>query len=444
MIKNLELFARELEKINGWWLTGKIRLEQRLLERQAQKDILRELKGKRIIQIIGARRVGKTVIIRQTIKKLLEDTDPRNILYYSLDDPGLLPFSDNLLKDTLDYFLDNIAGNGRKYVFFDEVHVFHKWWQWLKSFFDRYDDVKFIVSGSSSLAIQIEANRFLRGRTFDVEIFPFSFQEFLSFSGISVEKRGLDDWFKMGRLEKSKLEKSTEKVFKEFLLVGGFPEWFEVKDVRDWFERLIDDIPKKAVYEDIQNKFGIKNPKFLESLFSFMVSNQSKILSYEKINETVRLNRATLLNYIEYLKSSYLIIEIPKFSKSIKEQIKSMKKFLVIDQGLRNAILKDYELRVENMGFVIENVVGVYLSGHDLSYLRTNGEIDFIVREKSPIPIEVKYSESPALSRTFLNFLSRNGIEFGVVVTKNTFEKRGVDDKIIYFIPAWALLLTNF
>lgn len=446
MIKNIEAFAKELEKINEWWLTGNVTLKPKLLNREILTKTLNELKGKRIIQIIGARRVGKTVIIKQTIKKLLEQkTETRNILYYSLDDPALYPFSDNILKDILDYFLENIAKEGKKYVFFDEVHTFPKWHQWLKSFFDRHDDTKFIISGSSSLTLQIEANRFLRGRTVDIEVFPFSFQEFLEFSEVKISLKRLNEWLNTDRIEISRLEKRIENLFKEFILVGGFPEWFEIKNVPEWFDKLINDIPKKAVYEDIQNKFGIKTPKILENLFTFFVSNQSRILSYEKINEVAGLNRATLLNYIEYLKTAYLIIELPKFSKNIKEQIKSMKKFLIIDQGLRNAILKDYELKADNIGFIIENVIGVHLTRHKLFYLRTNGEVDFILKKNDLlIPIEVKYSANPEINKTFIRFLSKNKLKHGIIVTKNIFKKETIGNKELYFLPAWMILLTNF
>lgn len=446
MIKNVEFFAKELEKVNDWWLTGRITLKPRLLERKVINRVLKELNGKRIVQIIGARRVGKTVIVRQTIKKLLEEgAEARNILYYSMDDPSLYSFSDELLKDLLDYFLENIAKGGRKYVFLDEVHTFPKWHQWLKSFFDRYDDVKFIISGSSSLALQTEANRFLRGRAIEIEVFPFSFQEFLEFSGVKVSQKKLDEWLGMDNVEMSRLGKEIGGLFKEFILIGGFPEWFEIKNIPDWFGKIINDVPKKAVYEDIQNIFGIKNPKLLENLFTFIVANQSRILSYEKINEVVGLNRATLLNYIEYLKSAYLIIEVPKFSKSVKEQMKSMKKFLAADQGLRNAVLKDMELKTDNTGFIIENVIGVHLSRHKLFYSRTNGEVDFILKKNGLlVPVEVKYSVNPEVSRAFAGFLSKNKLGYGVIVTKDTFKKDMASGKKLYFLPAWAILLTDF
>lgn len=443
MIRDMELFAKELEKINDWWLTDKIPLPP-LLERNTLHKIIDELNDRRIIQIVGPRRAGKTTLLYQSINHLIKNNiDSKNIFYCSLDDPALCTLSDSLLKDSLDFFLENIAKDGKKFVFFDELHSSKGWYKWLKSFFDRYDDVKFIISGSSSLTLQKEANQYLRGRTFDMEIYPFSFQEFIEYKGLKISKMDFTDLKQVERIDISKLEKKVYPYFLEYLLVGGFPEWFYVNDVKKWFEKIINDIPKKAIYEDVANIFGIRSPKTLENIFAFICENQSKILTYKKINEVANLHRSILLNYIEYLKSSYMIIEIPKFAKTVKEQIKSRKKFLVVDQGIRNALLKDYEIKIENVGFIVENVVGirVFLQGQ-LFYIRTNGEVDFVLRkDKTIIPIEVKYSEKPTITKAIIEFMIEHRLDHGIIVTKNVFKQERRDNKTFYFIPAWLFVL---
>lgn len=445
MIKNPELFAKELEKLNEWWLTDRLELPN-LLRREALNKIIEALEGKRIVQIIGARRVGKTTLLKQSMGYLLtkKSVEARNILYCPLDDPALLVLSDSLLKDVLDFFLENVSKEGRKYVFLDEVHSFNGWYEWLKSFFDRYAEkgVKFIISGSSTLTLQKESSMYLRGRILDIPVYPFSFSEFLSFSGVAVEEINFKDVENMEAVEAAKIGKLVRQLFSQYLLVGGFPEWFEVQDVKKWFEALINDVPKKAVYEDVANLFNIKSPRTLEKMFAFIVENQSKILSYEKINEVAGLHRSVLVNYIEYLKNSYLIIEIPKFAKTVKEQLKSMKKYLCIDQGLRNSLLKDYELKIDNVGFVVENVVGVHLALQGKTfYFRRNGdgEVDFVFSGK--LPVEVKYSENPEVTKELVSFMRKNGLGKGVLVTKDIFRTVKLDNLKLYFIPAWLFLL---
>jgi len=450
MISDVVRFREELDKANPWWKGGKVpELENRnLIERGLSGLITEEMGTKRGIIITGPRRAGKTILMKQTIRKLLEKTETRNMLYYSLDDPTLSLFSDSPVKDVLDYFLENIAKTGRKFIFLDEVQSAKDWYKWVKSFYDSHDDIKFFLSGSSSLALQREANQYLRGRTIDFELFQLSFAEFLELHGIKTRvAHSMEDYEKipgMDFIEMKKLHGKVKEKFNEYLLVGGFPEWSEIRNPERWFMRLVNDIPKKAIYEDIARLFEIKNPKALESVLAFIAANQSRILSYEKISDVVHVDRNTIVNYLEYLKASYIIIEVLKHA-GVKEQIKAMKKFLVADQGVRNAILKDYEIRENNIGFIIENVIGVSLffyckrRGASLTYLKQNGEIDFIVKNKCEIPIEVKYKQKIGEKEIhhLSSFIDKNRLPSGIVVTKDILQKKG---KIIY-IPCWLFLL---
>lgn len=457
MIRNDVEFRRELEKINEWWLTSTVR-EASLypLKRDHFAILKKEIEGARITIIAGPRRVGKSILIKQAIEHLIQKgNNPRNILYYSMDDPSLSVYSDEILKDIVDYFSENIALAGKKYIFLDEIHLFNGWYKWIKAFYDRKKDIKFVITGSSSLHLQKEANFYLRGRTSEIEMFPLNFFEFAEFSGIKTEKIDYQELLELDEFEVRKIQSNLRNSFNEYLTVGGFPEWFEIKNQEDaklrWFTMLIEDIPKKAIFEDITTLFEIRNAKILEQVFAFIVAHQSKILSYETINDVVRLDRATLINYIEFLKSSYLLAEVLKFA-GIKEQIKAKKKFLTIDQGLRNAILKEYEIREENLGFVLENVIGINLFWHckrndkKLYYWKINDEIDFVIsnKEEEVIPVEVKYKNiiNDADKKSLNNFLKRFGKEKAFLITKHLYGKEKLCQGLLYFIPADILLLS--
>lgn len=454
MIKDVVKFKNELEKVNGWWIFDKVKDIERknLIKRKELGLVEGELGYRRAVIISGPRRVGKTILLKQVIQNLLtRGTDKRNILYYSMDDPTLFTLSDNLIKDIIDYFLENIAKPGKKYILLDEAHLYKDWYKWIKSYYDRNEEIKFILSGSSSFILQRDANKYLRGRTISIEMLPLSFGEFLLLSDKKTDlKIEFDKIFnlRLDHFKLKKIEKELKPYFLEYLLVGGFPEWFEIKDHDKWFLRIKEDVPKKAIYEDIENLFTIKNPKILEQILLFIVANQSKILSYEKINEVAGLDRNTLINYIEYLKSTYLVIEFLKYAKNVKEQLKSMKKYICIDQGLRNAILKEYEITEDNSGFVIENIVGLHLFrlskkyNDRIFYFRAKKEVDFVLKNKKLVPIEVKYAESINKSdiANLLNFMSENKLKEGIVVTKNLFKTDIIERKKILFIPAWLFL----
>lgn len=448
MIKESVRFSKELEKVNEWWITGSFG-PYGVKRKEYLDAVISETDSKRAILVTGPRRAGKTTIMRQTISYLLKEKEvsPDNILYISLDDPIFHTLSDSLIEDTINFFLENIAkgSSAKKYIFFDEVQALQDWYKWVKSFQDKYGErnsMKFILSGSSSLHLQREANLYLRGRVIDIQVYPLSFHEFLYFNSINVETLKFSDVDNLGILDISKIGKKVKSYFDDYMLVGGFPEWFEVRDVRKWFEKITNDIPKRAIYEDITSLYQIRSPRILENIFAYMVENQSKILSYETINEVAGLQRGILLNYIEYLKSSYLTIEIQKYAKGIKERIKSKKKFLILDQGIRNAMLKEHRLNIENIGFIVENIIGVHLYRNgEVHYLRTNGEVDFVLSKgKTLIPVEAKYRESPEVPKTLLKFMTDKNLKHGIVATKDIFKKEGN----IYFLPVWLFLLIQF
>jgi len=455
MIRDSLEFRNELEKINEWWFTNSVKEAKLYPLKRDQFEILKErLQTPRVSIVIGPRRVGKSVLLKQTIEHLIQNGEnPRNILYYSLDDPTLSVYSDNLLKDLIDYFLENIASPGKRYIFLDEVHLFKGWYKWIKAFYDRRKDIKFVLSGSSSISLQKEVNKFLRGRTFEIEMFPLSFFEFIKFSGMKMDKIKYPELLKLDEFEVRKVQHNLKKSFNEYLSVGGFPEWFEVKNQADaklrWFTMLIEDIPKKAIYEDIATLFGVRNTKILEQVFAFIAAHQSKLLSYETINDIVKLDRSTLINYIEFLKSSHLIAEVLKFA-GIKEQMKAKKKFLVIDQGLRNAVLKDYEVKETNLGFILENVVGINLllfckkNNMKLYYWRINDEVDFVISDKDIIPVEVKYKSRITESdkSKLKNFVRKFKKDKAFLITKDFYGQEKFDKGLLYFIPAEIFLLS--
>lgn len=459
MILNSTEFRHELEKVNNWWLTGKVDEAERYpFKRYLFEEIKDELKTRRIIILLGPRRVGKSVLIKQLIGTLIKKgTASTSLMYYSLDDPTLFTYSDNLIKDLIDYYCENIARDGVRYIFLDEIQSFKEWFKWIKSYYDKFPDIKFILTGSSSLSLQKDANKYLKGRFVEADLYPLDFREFLGLSGVDVEKTEISrkDIGKIDELEVEKLWHRIRVYYDEYLLAGGFPEWFEMKSMHNavtrWFSRLTNDIPKRAIYEDMVERYGVKNPKVLELIFTFIAANQSKILSYETINEVARLDRVTLVNYIEFLKVSYLVIEVLKFAK-IKEQMKAKKKFLVIDQGLRNAILKDYQVKEDNIGFIIENLIGLKLffqakkENKNLCYWKVNGEIDFVVSSstgKDILPVEVKYRNEirERELKGFFNLVERNECERGIVITKNFYKRQKIRGKQILFVPAWLYLL---
>ena len=177
--------------LNPWW-EGEIISEE--LAKQYKRsffDKIQEFKKYRqIIILTGLRRVGKTTLIYQTVKELLNGADPKRIFYFSFDKEidDLVELFENYKELTgVDYKKEKI------FVFFDEITKFKKWAGELKLIYDSSPNIKFCISSSSSINLEEEAIKNLAGRYFMINITPLGFKEFLDIGGKQkmIENHGL-------------------------------------------------------------------------------------------------------------------------------------------------------------------------------------------------------------------------------------------------------------
>ncbi len=445
MIENPAEFRRELEKLNPQWLTGMPAEEEAYPVHRDELEALhadRELE--KVSVVTGPRRAGKTVLLRHLMARLIRDgVDPRNLLYCSLDNSRLVMMCDDLVRDATDLWLDSIAVEGPRYLLLDEVHLLDGWYGGVKNLHDMDGDLKIYVSGSASLAIQVKAEQYLRGRYVLHEVWPLDFRGFLRIIG-GVHEGLAGEGPPGDGLEAAREMKRLASEFKRYLLVGGFPESMKVEDTTRWFELLQNMVAQKAVYTDVAVTFNIRAVKVLDAVLHYIVQNQSRLLTYESINSVAGLKHEVLRDYIEYLKASYLVVEIRKNAPTVREQLGSRKKFLCADQGLRNALMAEYEVREDNEGFVAENVVGMHLhlaasrSGKRVFYSLQGGEIDFVVRGEGTLLVEVKYRnriDGEDLSKVW-KAMDATGARTAYLVSKQDFAVHRDGDREVRVVPA--------
>lgn len=171
---------------NPWWENLEKAFERLpSFRRPIFDEIYKGLKETpQIISITGPRRVGKSTIIKQIVKNLIDEgVKPDKIIYYSMDDPAL--FRSEVKHDK---FFDSLMDEARKkadnqqmYIFLDEVQRFECWELFLKKYYDLHYPVRFAISGSASSPIFKKSRESLVGRIKDFHILPFSFREFLLF-----------------------------------------------------------------------------------------------------------------------------------------------------------------------------------------------------------------------------------------------------------------------
>jgi len=442
MIENPAEFRRELEKLNPHWLTG-MPVEAEAFP--VPRDELEALHGDRdlgkVSVVTGPRRAGKTVLLRHLMARLIEEgTDPRNLLYVSLDSQRLAMMCDDLVRDAEDLWSDSIASDGPRILLLDEVHLLDGWYAGVKNLHDMEGALKIYISGSASLAIQVKAEQFLRGRYVLHEVWPLEFRGFLKVvAGGPKGKAPPGDG-----LESDGQMRALGPPFGRFLLVGGFPESREVEGTARWFELLRNMVAQKAVYTDVAATFNIRAVKVLDSVLHFIVQNQSRLLTYESINAVAGLKHEVLQDYIEYLKASYLIVEIRKNAPKVSEQLRSRKKYLCADQGLRNALLAEYEVEEANEGFVAENVVGMHVhlaasrSGRRVFYSLQGEDIDFVVTGDPLLLVEVKYRTRVGgedLAKVW-SAMSSTGARRAFLVSKRDYAVHRDGEREVMVVPA--------
>jgi len=349
----------ELFKQNPWW--DKQFKEDSYLREKYLFEVFENLKSKDIIILTGLRRVGKTTIIKQVIKKLLEYNKPEDIFFLNMDTFNLLAFTIHQLieeyrkihkKSTSDFF----------FLFLDEVSSKENFEQELKSIYDN-ENIKVICSSSIATLLRDKKAK-LTGRTKTIEVMPLDFNEFLLFKGVKISKS-----------DNSKVE----GYFRDYLRIGGMPNYVLTED-RNYLNELIENI----IYKDIIAYHNITAEKTIKELFVLLCQRVGKPLSYNKIADILKISVDSAKRYVGYFEKAYLFYIVDRYAKSYNEKVTSPKKIYAGDIGIKN-IITGYK----DLGASFENLVFLKIKSDNPSYYLENAiEIDFITKD---ILVEAKY-----------------------------------------------------
>jgi len=409
------------------------------------RGILGKVKGylelPHVIALVGVRRSGKSTLVRQTINHLIRDKGipPRNILFLNLENPQFSRHRSDVsyLEKAYDDYLKLVAPVGPVYCCLDEVHFFPEWQVFVKAKYEQ-KGIKFIVTGSNSHLLTSEFITLLSGRALPVEVYPFSFPEFIAANGLDIS-----DAVAVTR-ERNRLRKLLD----DYLRFGGFPETSAVA-LPETKKELLVMYARNILYQDIAPRFNIKKAVDLENLFFYLASNISSLYSFNKLALLVGLNDKTVKEYLGYFSDAYLLFTLDSFAFSVKEQIKSPKKVYAIDTGMAGAVGFSFS---ENLGHLLENQVYLELKrrGHELYYYKTgNGlEVDFACCTGGKITQLIQVVQTMGDEgtrhrelRSMIKALNETGLERGEIITYEEEEDLSLDGKIIRLIPAFKYLL---
>jgi uncharacterized protein len=290
---------------NPWWRGGGPPPEWQYAKRTYFTpfvDLALSQGVRRAAVLLGPRRVGKTVLLKQMVEQAIgRGYEARQILYASIDTPiysGL----------TLEHFVGLLdRPDSPALVIFDEIQYLKDWERHLKDLVDSYPQIKFVASGSAAAALRLKSRESGAGRFSEFMLPPLTFHEFLCFVGLDNELVNTIGPHQYRFLDIERLNSA----FIDYLNYGGYPEAVLNEQVRsnpDQFVRT--DIIDKVLLKDLPALYGISDIPELNRLFSFLAYNAGNEASLENISRESGLAKPTIKKYIEYLESAFLIQKV--------------------------------------------------------------------------------------------------------------------------------------
>jgi len=385
---------------------------------------------KDLIKVItGPRRVGKSVFSILLLKN-------KEFAYLNFDDENLLKIKnyDDILKTIFEVYpkLDIIL--------FDEIQNLKNWELFVNKLQRR--GYNLILTGSNARLLSKELGTVLTGRYVPIEIFPFSFKEFLKAKNFELK---VND-FKIPELRGKILN-----YLEEYLKKGGFPE-VVVKGLEPetYLETLFDSI----LLKDVVKRYGVKFSQKIYDLAVYLISNFSSEFSFTKLKNILEFRSTnTVQNYLRYLEEAYLVFPLNRFSFKAKESIKSPRKIYLVDNGF--VLAKAFSFS-QDIGRLMENLVFVellrrgYKLNQDIFYYQTRNkkEVDFVLRRGANIKeliqvcykisdVEIKEREVKSLIEASKELKCNNLL----IITSDFEGEKKIKGKKIKLISLWKWLL---
>ena len=441
---------------NPWWgeqagIATEIREWPKRAYFETFSKLVTETDLRRAVVLMGPRRVGKTVMIQQTVQHLIDrGTEPKSVLYVSLDTPIYMGLPlERLFRLFAEYF--GHRRESRLYVFFDEVQYLKDWEVHLKSLVDSFPAVRFVASGSAAAALRLRSRESGAGRFTDFLLPPLTFAEFLSFS----ERE--QDLFPDGSdtIEATDLSpdfiRLLNRDFIEYLNYGGFPEAVFSDRIRKDFQHFVgSDIIDKVLLRDLPSLYGISDTQELNRLFATLAYNTGNEVGLEGLSRSSGVAKNTLKRYLEYLEAAFLIRRVRRVDQNAKRFKRSVTfKVYLTNPCLRAALFGPVSASDGEMGRLAETgVLSQWLhsqgSVERIFYARwKDGEVDFVELDlptQSPVKaVEVKWSDRPRARpgelATFTAFVRENQVPEHYVLTRSHAGDDEVAGMPVRFVP---------
>jgi len=359
-------------------------------------------KYKQVLILLGSRQVGKTTLVKKIFSKgdyFLVDNEPIKKILEAYD---------------IEAYKTLINENTEE-IIIDEIHLLTNPGRAVKIIYDRLENIRIIITGSSSFHIKNRTGESLAGRKIDYNIFPLTFSEYLTQKGIEkdlnfniLEKIINDKKYN----PKDQLYKfDIKNILNGVLTYGQYPHLIKNPNDEKYLLNFIDSL----IFKDILELNLIEDKKLAKDLLKLLAFQIGNLINYSELASSLKADQRTIKRYIEIFEQSFILFRLYPYSKNRRDEISKSAKIFFYDTGIRNALIGDFsdlESRIDK-GALFENFIISELIKQN-SYLEKNfrfyywrtkqgSEIDVVLEKGSElIGVEVKYKRK-AVNIAFKN-----------------------------------------
>ncbi len=397
----------------------------RIIERTTYLNKLVSVKGTPDIKVItGIRRSGKSKLLESYIEYVRKNDKKSNIVFIDFND---LAFDDLKEYHNLhNYILDNYKNNKNNYLFVDEVQLCEHFELAINSIHSKeiYD---IYITGSNAILLSSDLATLFTGRTYQIEVYPFSFKEYCEYYELKQE--------------------NIYENFNNYLTEGGFAGSYLYNNINDKYNYVNKEVIDTIIKRDLVDKYKIRNKKALNNVVDFLMDNVANLTSSNNISVEITKNdepitNKTVSNYIRYLCNAFICYKMNRYDLKGKSYLQTENKYYLSDTSLRYSRLGTRNL---DRGRMIENVVAVELlrRGYDVYIGKLyQKEIDFVAtkwNEKVYIQVSDDITKKDTLDRELKPLTQIKDSYKKMLIASTRCPKYDINGIEVFDIAEWLL-----
>lgn len=366
-----------------------MRIPKHIKEREQYIARISPFMNQAIVKVLtGQRRVGKSYLLFQLIKKIQNEVPEASIIYINCEDFEFE--SIQTAKDLHEYVLSHRKEGQRNYIFIDEIQDIVDFEKALRSLvLDEENDI--YVTGSNANLLSGELATYLSGRYIEFKVYSLSYPEFLRFHDLADSLQSYDKYSKY----------------------GGLPYLINVALQDETVNDYLQSIYSTIVFRDVVARYNLRNIAFLEKLIQFLAENIGSLFSAKKISDYLKsqymaISVNQIQAYVSHLANAFLIHRVERYDLVGKRIFEVGEKYYFENIGIRNIVIG---YRITDRAKLLENLVYNHLlyRGYQIK-VGINGvqEIDFVCEknsEKLYVQVTLRLDSEKTIDREFGNLL---------------------------------------